>query len=352
MTDQPLSSSRAAPQHGPRPLPLFLELLRSETEGNPNRRTAALKGLRAYQDADRGPPRTLAPAIATAGRAQLRDYGGAGRPVVFIPSLINPPFVLDLPGNSLIAWVRDRGFRPLLVDWGTPTPENAAQDVTRHVEELLLPLLSALDVPPVLVGYCLGGTMALAAACAMPVAGLSLIAAPWRFGGYEADAQTQIDDLWHTAHPLCETLGLVPMEVLQVGFWRLDPQRTIAKFEAFADVPRDSAKARSFAALEDWANGGAPLTYAAGRQLFDDFFHADLPGTGRWRVGGVTTDPTQLSCPTLEFVSHSDRIVPAATSALLGDRRTLPWGHVGMVVGSRARAGLWEPLTDWLEHLA
>lgn len=34
-----------------------------------------------------------------------------------------------------------------------------------------MPLLATLDAPPVLVGYCLGGTLALAAACACPVAG-------------------------------------------------------------------------------------------------------------------------------------------------------------------------------------
>src|SRR5919205_609054 len=42
-----------APQHRPRPLPLFLALLRRETEGEPERLAAALTGLRRYQEAAR-----------------------------------------------------------------------------------------------------------------------------------------------------------------------------------------------------------------------------------------------------------------------------------------------------------
>lgn len=350
MNDDTLTSF-AAPQQGPRPLPLFLELLRSETAASPERRAAALAGLRAYQQAPRPAPRPPMPEVARAGRATLRDYGGSGLPVVFVPSLINPPLVLDLADdNSLLRWLAGQGVRPLLVDWGTPTPADRAEDVTAHIEQMLLPLLTALDRPPVLVGYCLGGTMATAAAAAIEPAGLVTIAAPWRFAGY-GDALEPISALWDQAHATCEQLGLVPMEVLQAGFWQLDPKRTVAKFERFARLDPAGDEARAFVTLEDWANGGAPLTFAAGRQLFDDFFVADLPGTGRWQVTGRALDPAALGIPALSFVSTTDRIVPAASAARIGDVRALAMGHVGMIVGGRARDALWQPLADWLTAL-
>lgn len=332
-------------------MPLFLALLRSETAASPERRAAALAGLRAYQQVARPAPPAPIPAIAQAGRATLRDYGGNGLPVVFVPSLINPPRVLDLASdNSLLRWLATQGLRPLLVDWGTPTPDDRAQDVTAHVEHLLLPLLSALDRPPVLAGYCLGGTMAIAAASAIETAGLVTIAAPWRFDGY-GDALEPISALWDEAHLTCERLGLVPMEVLQAGFWQLDPKRTVAKFERFARLDPESGEARAFVTLEDWANGGAPLPFASGRQLFDEFFVADLPGTGRWQIQGEPIDADTLATPCLSFVSTTDRIVPAASAARLGDVRELAMGHVGMIVGGRARAALWQPLADWLTAL-
>lgn len=355
MVDPSVTPFIAAPQHGPRPLPLFLEMLRRETATSPERRSAALAGLRAYQEAPRGRARRLAPVRYRKGRARLRDYGtkgGTGRPVIFIPSLINPPFILDLaPDISLLRWLASRGFRPLLLDWGTPMPEARAMDVTAHVEQLLLPLIAKLPEPPVLAGYCLGGTIALAAACAVPVAGLALIAAPWHFAGFGSAARADIASLWRSAQPMCETLGLVPMEVLQSGFWRLDPARTVAKYVDFAGMEPGSAAAASFVALEDWANAGAPLTYAAGKQLFEDFIGGDVTGKGGWHVAGAIADPARLPCPAIDFVSLSDRIVPAASAADLPDRHDLGAGHVGMIVGRGARAQLWEPLADWLSAL-
>jgi polyhydroxyalkanoate synthase len=351
VTDSGLTPIDDAPQHGPRPLPLFLDMLRSETAASPARRAKALAGLKAYQTADRGAARPRPAAVQRIGRAALRDYGGAGRPVVFVPSLINPPFILDLADDrSLLRWLAGQGVRPMLVDWGNPSPGERDLDIAGHVETMLLPMLRALAEPPVLVGYCLGGTMALAAAGAAPAAGLALLAAPWRFSGFGEAARGEIAALWAAAEPACDALGLVPMEVLQSGFWRLDPRRTIAKYEAFAGLDPASEAARSFVALEDWANAGAPLTYAAGAELFG-FFARDRPGRGGWTVAGRTVDPAALPCPAVDFVSTSDRIVPAASAARLADTRTLGAGHVGMIVGSRAKRQLWEPLAQWIAGL-
>ena len=352
MIDPTLTPFLDAPQHGPRPLPLFLDLLRESTAANPDARARALVGLKAYQDAPRSPPRSPKPAIATEGRAALRDYGGTGRPVVFVPSLINPPFVLDLAEeNSLLEWLGKQGVRPLLVDWGTPTPQDRDQDVSAHVEQLLLPLLRQIDPTPVLVGYCLGGTIALAAARTLDSPAVATIAAPWHFAGFPDAAREEIAELWRAARPACEALGLVPMEVLQSGFWRMDPARTVAKFERLAETDPASTAFAAFVALEDWANGGAPLTYAAGRQMFENFFANDLTGRGEWWVGAQRIRPADLLCPAVEFVSTTDRIVPAASAAGLADLRPLTLGHVGMIVGSRAREALWQPLADWLTAL-
>jgi polyhydroxyalkanoate synthase len=176
-----------------------------------------------------------------------------------------------------------------------------------------------------------------------------LIATPWHFAGFAA-ARAAIAELWRAAKPACEAMGLVPMEVLQTGFWRLDPGRTVSKYEAFGRMEPGSAGYQGFLALEDWANAGAPLPYTTGRQLFEDFVGGDLTGSGGWRVKGVAVDPHALSCPSTEFVSLSDRIVPKESAANLADRRDLGAGHVGMIVGGRARTQLWEPLADWLKR--
>lgn len=287
--------------------------------------------------------------MARSGRAALQDFGGNGLIAVFVPSLINPSQILDLDADtSLLRWLATQGVRPMLVDWGEPGPADRDDDIDAHVTRLLLPMLRSIDEPFALAGYCLGGTIALAAAHLIATVGVAAIATPWRFAGFGQPAIAAIAELWHGARPGCETMGLIPAEILQTGFWRLDPERTIAKFERFAALPPQADAARTFVTLEDWANGGAPLTYAAGCQMFDEFFAADLPGTGRWNVSGHAIAPAALTCPMVEFVSANDRIVPAASAIGLRDSRVLAAGHVGMIVGSRARAQLWQPLADWL----
>jgi polyhydroxyalkanoate synthase len=109
-----------------------------------------------------------------------------------------------------------------------------------------------------------------------------------------------------------------------------------------------SAEARAFVTLEDWANDGPPLPHAAALELFEDMFGADVTGRGEWRLA----DPGALPCPFLDIVSTSDRIVPAASATGAGERLELAQGHVGMVVGGRAKAALWEPLAGWLSRNA
>lgn len=322
-------------------------MLHRQTAANPERMARALEGLRKYQEARRPQRPAPMPALAIRGGASLRDYGGDGPPVLFVPSLINPPTILDLsPERSLLRWLADRNHRVLLLDWGWPDEDRKRLSVAGHIEQILLPLLEAVEGSVALVGYCLGGTMAAAAARSRRVRALATIAAPWHFSGFPDEARADLTGLWAQWRPSAETLGLLPMEALQSAFWSLDPARTVAKFEAFAGL--SGGEAETFVTLEDWANDGPPLSGAAARELFEDMFAADRPGKGAWQVAGTAVDPAGLHIPLLNIVSTSDRIVPHATAMTAGERLALAQGHVGMVVGSRAREALWEPLAGWL----
>ena len=120
---------------------MFLELLRSETSGEPERMKAALEGLRRYQEAPRNAGMAPKPAVAEASGAALRDYGGIGPPTLFVPSLINPPSVLDLSADkSLLRRLAEGGHRVLLLDWGSPDQKRQGLSVSGHVEDILVPL--------------------------------------------------------------------------------------------------------------------------------------------------------------------------------------------------------------------
>ncbi len=324
-------------QRGPHPLPLFLATVQGVCGEDRARLARVLAGLARYQSAPPPPPRAPWPEIARVGAVSLRAGAAAGRPVMLVPSLINPPDVLDLgPGQSLAAYLAGAGFRPLIVDWG-PQPEPLGLEALAMAR--LAPLIASLNRPVPVVGYCLGGTLALAAARAGGASRTALLAAPWQFAGYGDAGRQALGNWWQHASALAAPLGVVPMDLLQPAFWALDPPALAAKYERLAEASEPEVAA--FARLEDWANGGAPLGLMAAADL------AALFEGGRTGIGGDALPDV----PLLDVVAMNDRIVPAAAALTApGDPRRLEisGGHVGMVVGGRARTALWEPLAHWL----
>ncbi len=324
------------------------------TGGDPLRMARVLAGVRAYQSHASRPARLDGRVVAAAGSVRLLAMAEAGRPVVLVPSLINGPEVLDLAEDvSLVRTLAAAGFAPHLVIWGRPGASERTMDLARLVEERLLPLVDALGKPAPLIGYCLGGTLALAAAALRPPPALALIATPWHFGGYPEDRRAALAQLWDAIRPGALASGQVPVELLQPGFWELDPTRAIEKFERFGAMEPASRAARHYVLVEDWVNSGPPIGAAAARDLFERFYRDDEPGRGLWAVGdGGPVRPGALACQVLNIVSTRDRLVPEAAAPEAGERWTLDAGHVGMMVGSRARDLLHRPLAAWLRERA
>ena len=263
---------------------------------------------------------------------------------MLVPSLINPPRILDLDEQtSLVGAVARMGRRALLLDWGE-AKQRAELDVAGHIEHLLLPLLRSIEGPVALVGYCLGGTMAIAAANLIECERVVTFAAPWSFAQYPQSSRAALHDMWRHSEAASRALGALPMEVLQASFWSLDPERTVAKFAEFGRLDPNGAEAQRFVDLEDWANEGEPLPYPAARELIEGLFEQDLPGSGGWQVGGrAMTD--QLGVPLLNLTAERDRIAPASTVAR-GETISIQAGHVGMIVGS-ARTQLHDALRSF-----
>jgi polyhydroxyalkanoate synthase len=322
-------------------------LVREVSARDPKLAAEALVGLRAYE---RAPRRKRVPAKAKIARlrgAALRDHGGDGAPAVFVPSLINPPRILDLDEQvSLTNAVARMSRRALLVDWGK-ADQRSELSVTGHIEELLLPLLRNINEPVALIGYCLGGTMAIAAANLVEVERVVTLAAPWNFARYPESSQRALQDMWRHSQAAAEALGALPMEVLQAAFWSLDPERTVRKFAEFGRLSPGSAVALRFIELEEWANEGEPLPYSAAKELVEELFGKDLPGTGGWTLGGRAASDA-LAVPTLHLTADRDLIAPPQTAAS-GKVVAIPSGHVGMIVGS-ARSRLHAELEAFLKE--
>lgn len=300
------------------------------------------------------------PAIWAEGETRLLDYGGGGRTVLFVPSLVNRADVLDLAqGHSMLRWLAGQGIRSLLLDWGWPGEVERRFTLTDYIAGRLERALVAAGETVVLAGYCMGGLLALAAAQRRPdrIAALALLATPWDFHAPDpgqAAALARLRALLEPALAFAETL---PVDALQMLFALLDPFGIAAKYRSFAALDPASSRARLFVALEDWLNDGVPLAAPVARECLDDWYGRNTPARGEWRVAGLPVDPAALRLPAFVAVPTRDRIVPPESArplaTLLADAVQLEpaAGHIGMAAGSTAERVLWRPLRDWIAGL-
>ena len=335
------------------------------------RLTAMTGGMLRYRRHDWRRDLPDPPAIWGEGGSRLLDYGGEGAPVVMVPSLVNRAYVLDLAaGQSLARFLPGQGLRPLLLDWGEPGEAELRFDLAAYIARLQRVLAFSrrtFGAAPLLLGYCMGGNLALAAALRSPgdVAALALLATPWDFhaGGTHQAALVQAlapnlvppDASGHGAAAGGPPPPLA-VDVLQGFFWALDPLTALKKFSLFIAMPEGGENERRFIAMEDWLNDGVPLAGPVARECLLGWYGANTPPQGRWMVDGMAVRPQEWRKPALVVLPERDKLVPKEGAAALAaqlpaaDRIDAPSGHIGMVVGPRAEAGLWRPLAAWLQR--
>ncbi len=323
-------------------------------------------GIEAYR---RHPHRRhgIAPKVAwQEGTSRLLDYApeSNGRPLLFVPSLINRAYILDLDQDaSLCRWLADQGLRPFLVDWDGPAEEERGFTMTDYVAGRLMQMLGKIEQdcsqPPLVIGYCLGGLLALGLAqlARDRLAGLALLATPWDFHADVAVSPAQLRLAALMASPYIDSQGILPVDGVQGLFYALDPWLAVQKFSTFGARRQNDRAARAFVALEDWLNDGVPLAGPVARELLVGWYAENRPKRGLWRLAGQRIDPSSLSLPCLAFIPKEDRIVPPASALALtaalprADVRRPAAGHIGMIVGRNAKRSLWQPLAAWAKQV-
>lgn len=341
-----------------------------------------LQGIERFQAAPKPAPPPEPPAVLTEiGSARVLDYRSlalapaparAAAPVLLaIPSLINRATILDMSERrSFLRGLARRGVRVFMIDWGAPGPEERGFDLEDYVLTRILPAAEAVaaatgGAPVALLGHCMSGPLALAAALERqrrPEAGgaaigkLAMIGAPWRFQPYrpQSGAPPPRDLIADLIDACGAVFGGVPRDMLNLLFFLRDPLQALRKFPRFAAEDPGGEAARRFVAVEDWLNDGPRLAHLAARTLLIDWGFDDALAAGRWRVGGAPVRAEALQAPILAIASRADTLTPydsAAALAVAAPRTRLlrpSAGHVGMIVGRRAEREVWDPVARWL----
>ena len=310
------------------------------------------------------------PAVWSEGNTRLLDYGATHRAarkrgtraVLVVPSLINRWEVLDLTAEkSLLRAMAAAGLRPYLVDWGTPNDEERRFDSTAYVarlERALAFIARRARRAPAVMGYCMGGTLTVALAARRPrrVAGLALLAAPWDFHA-DRTGHAFLVSTGPLLAEMADRVGELPVDILQTLFWSLDPWLAVKKFGRFLGMDQQGDSARDFVLLEDWLNDGAPLAGPTARECLVGWYGDNLPGAGKWVVGGRRIVPSRINVPALVMIPSGDRIVPPLVGG--GARRAqarLPSRHAARPAARPYRHGGERPrprsLLDAADRLA
>ena len=340
-----------------------------------------LSGIQAYRHHPYRRDMEDMPVLWQEGSTRLLDYAPAGGvPVLAVPSLINRGYILDLsPGNSLLRYLAAQGMRPFLVDWGAPGEIERRFTLTDYIAGRLERAAEAVsqaagaaqagqgpgrraeqksDGKILVLGYCMGGNLALALADRRPdlVSALALLATPWKFHAERPEQARLLGSLAGSFAASFAQLGEVPVDVLQSLFAALDPLLAVKKFSRFATMEPEGEGARAFVALEDWLNDGVALSLPVALECLGEWYGQDTPGRGEWRVAGRAVLPRNVKQPSLVMVPAQDRIVPPLSAAALADelpnveRFTAPLGHIGMVVAREAPKDTWPKLAGWLKE--
>lgn len=334
---------------------------------------AFVAGVKAYQASP--VPRFTAGASArtvlSLGAARLLDYApdSAGAAVFVIPSLVNRFDILDIDSDfSFLRSLAEQGLRPFVLDWGEPQEEERGFDLAAYHNKRLIPAFDAVlqatgGRPCAVLGYCMGGVMALALAAhrSADVRALALMATPWDFSGGVGGVpgvQTAVGQMFlrqaRAAESYLSKVGSVPAFVLQGLFTSFQPLQILQKFTRFAADDEDGTISRRFVLTEDWLNDGVPLTLPVARETLNDWYDANLPMKGLWSLAGRRVDPAALDMPSYVLIAERDKIVPPEASEALIDQlarpvlHKVPLGHIGLMASDAAPELVWRPLAKWL----
>lgn len=324
-----------------------------------------LKAVELYTKHPVPTQRINAPTIWRKGSARLLDFGidmsaPASAHVLIVPSLINRYYILDLSEKrSLIGYLRKQGIYPLVLDWDEPGETESQYNMADYVTNILLPAIkfsrNSTGYPLHLLGYCLGGVLSLAAAQLLPddIASLGLLATPWDFKSEDTHSPTidkpQLE--WIKDQILAApTVQPIMFEWL---FMLRQPFVFEHKFSKMTQI-KNPSELKEFIQVEQWVNDSVPMASpAAADCLIHWAQHNDLH-QGNWQVAGQSISPAQIPLPGFLAIPSQDNIVPTQCANALASK--LPKreihqpnaGHVGMVVGRKAKKELWEPYVKFI----
>ena len=287
-------------------------------------------------------------------------------PVVFAMSLVSKPWILDLaPGQSFIQYMLSQGFDVFMIDWGIPRPEDSRLRFEDYVQDFMPRCFEHVQRETgedefSILGYCMGGMLALMYAATNPDAPLKNLvcaATPVDMNGMGLFQKWQ-NPKYFDVDRLVDTLGNIPPEMMLRSFELLRPMDRLGGYIRLIDNLWDPMFVYGFRIMYKWTNEQIPFPGETYRQFTKELMWGNKLMTGDMNIGGKRVDLANVKVPVFNAMAEHDHIAPYAATApmlsLVGSKDkeeiVLKGGHVSLVAGKNAVGRLWPKVADWLSH--
>ena len=302
-------------------------------------------------------------------KAELWRYRSERRrwrpPVFIIHSLISRSYVLDLsPGNTFVGRLLEAGLDVFLIDWGAPDDRDADNSLETYVDYYLPQAVGALLAEAgsdrlTLLGYCLGGDLALLLAARhpeLPICNLITVAAPVDFAEMGMFSRLFSDGRLD-ADALIDATGNVPPESIHNAFRVIKPTGDVNSFVMLWQSLAADEQMAAYQAMGQWTRDHVPFPGTAFRQLVQ-MMRDNAIINDTVLLSGMPVHLTDIRCPFLSVLAERDHISPVASVGpvvdLVGssdvEEIRLPAGHVGLMASRTASKWTIPRIVEWVKR--
>lgn len=284
-------------------------------------------------------------------------------PILIVNSLVNKYYILDLlPGKSYVEYLVNSGFNVYMIDWGEPDSSDSTLSLEDYINHFLVNIVRQVLAHSKakklsMIGYCMGGTLALMYAATKPqyLKNLILLATPVDFHN------ESLLSLWgrpenFNVDRFIGTYGNAPKEILYSTFMMLKPLKNITKYVELLENIHQPEYVKVFTAFDYWIRDAVSVAGETFRQFIKYGYQLNLLVQNRFPLGNRLVNLQSIKCPVLNIVAEHDEIVPLKSSEIIMDLvgskdkelLKVKGGHHSLSIGFSAITIVWPKTVEWL----
>jgi polyhydroxyalkanoate synthase len=275
-------------------------------------------------------------------------------PLLLVFSLANRAYVFDMaPGNSFVERLNAEGIDVYLLDWGIPDERDAPNTVYTYAVEGIGDAIretlrdSGADEVS-LMGYCLGGILAVVGAAAEPewplrtLIGLTL---PADMSEMPSALTRLAADPGFDPATLFDETGNLPGQVVEQAMQTATPMGPVTELADLVEGLWNEQYIEQYKVFTGWGHDQVPMAGGVVKDLVEHHIRSNTLATdGTFRLAGRTVRLADITVPFLSIVAEKDHLVPLAAAHPVVERVgsqdkqevVLPGGHIGLMVGRSA----------------